>query len=126
PTQVQLNWTDNSSSETGYKIERSDNGGAYAQIAQLGASAASYTDTTAQPGTNYAYRVRATSPLVDSDFSNVATLTTPPVPVITYLSDLKWESATNGWGPVEKDQNNGSDSANDGTTLKLNGVTYAK
>jgi len=44
----------------------------------------------------------------------------------TYLSDLTWTSATNGWGPVEKDKSNGGQAAGDGTTITLNGVTYAK
>lgn len=44
----------------------------------------------------------------------------------TYLSDLNWVSATNGFGPVEKDQSNGIGEANDGLTITLNGVTYAK
>jgi hypothetical protein len=43
-----------------------------------------------------------------------------------YLSDLAWVSATNGWGPVERDMSNGEQAAGDGHTLTLNGVTYAK
>jgi hypothetical protein len=44
----------------------------------------------------------------------------------TYLSDLSWTSALNGYGPAEKDQSNGEKLAGDGRTLTLNGVTYAK
>ena len=44
----------------------------------------------------------------------------------TYFSDLTWTSMTNGYGPVEKDQSNGQNAAGDGTTLTLNGTTYAK
>jgi glucose/arabinose dehydrogenase len=44
----------------------------------------------------------------------------------TYLSDLTWTQATNGWGPVEKDRSNGEAGAGDGATLTLNGTTYAK
>jgi glucose/arabinose dehydrogenase len=43
-----------------------------------------------------------------------------------YLSDLTWTSATNGWGPVEKDMSNGGQAAGDGNTITLNGVTYSK
>ncbi|MGZ4386734.1 MAG: NPCBM/NEW2 domain-containing protein [Gaiellaceae bacterium] len=43
-----------------------------------------------------------------------------------YLSDLAWVSATNGWGPVEKDKSNGGKAAGDGLTLTLNGVRYQK
>ncbi|KGN34151.1 lipase [Knoellia sinensis KCTC 19936] len=31
-----------------------------------------------------------------------------------FASDLEWVSATNGWGPVEKDKSNGEDRAGDG------------
>jgi hypothetical protein len=44
----------------------------------------------------------------------------------TYLSDLSWTSATNGWGPVEKDASNGEDAGGDGRVLTLNGITYSK
>jgi glucose/arabinose dehydrogenase len=50
----------------------------------------------------------------------------PPPTGSTYLSDLTWESATNGWGPVEKDRSNGESAAGDGRTITLNGTTYAK
>jgi glucose/arabinose dehydrogenase len=43
--------------------------------------------------------------------------------VSSYLSDLNWTSATNGWGPVERDLSNGEQAAGDGTTLTLNTLT---
>ncbi len=42
------------------------------------------------------------------------------------LSDLTWSSASNGWGPVEKDMSNGDNLAGDGRTISIRGVTYAK
>ena len=46
---------------------------------------------------------------------------------ITYVSDLPFATAPiNGWGPVELDQSNGSTSANDGTTMMINGVSFSK
>jgi len=45
----------------------------------------------------------------------------------TFLSDLTWTSATNGWGPVEKDKSNGENSTvSDGKVITLNGLTYNK
>ncbi|GAB4201619.1 MAG: hypothetical protein OHK0022_23820 [Roseiflexaceae bacterium] len=52
--------------------------------------------------------------------------TTASAATTTYLSDLSWTSATNGWGPVEKDKSNGEQAAGDGLTITLNGTTYAK
>jgi chitodextrinase len=43
-----------------------------------------------------------------------------------FLSNLTEASATNGFGPIEKDRSNGGSGANDGQTLTLNGVTYTK
>ncbi len=43
-----------------------------------------------------------------------------------YLSDLRWESAKNSYGPFEKDTSNATDIGGDGQTLLINGVTYAK
>ncbi|MCL2552087.1 MAG: NPCBM/NEW2 domain-containing protein, partial [Actinomycetia bacterium] len=42
------------------------------------------------------------------------------------LSDLAWESAVSGWGPVEHDRSNGEQAAGDGKTLTIGGTTYAK
>jgi hypothetical protein len=51
---------------------------------------------------------------------------TPPPSGTSYLSDLAWSFASNGWGPVERDMSNGETAAGDGTALTLNGTTYAK
>ena len=43
-----------------------------------------------------------------------------------YLSDMPWKSATNGWGPAERDMNNKESLPNDGDTITINGVQYEK
>jgi hypothetical protein len=52
----------------------------------------------------------------------------PPLPPagVDYVSDLPFVSATNGWGPVERDTSNGEQAAGDGKPITLNGVVYAK
>lgn len=55
---VTLNWSDNSSNEDGFEIERSDNGGTFNQIASVSANTNSYPDSNLSAGT-YTYRVRA-------------------------------------------------------------------
>ncbi|MFF4935379.1 beta-galactosidase [Streptomyces griseofuscus] len=51
----------------------------------------------------------------------------PPPPAGTdKVSDLQFLSATNGWGPVERDQSVGGDQAGDGTPLKLGDTVYDK
>jgi alpha-galactosidase len=51
---------------------------------------------------------------------------TPPPAGPTYLSDLAWLSASNAWGPVEKDMSNGETAPGDGHTITINGATYPK
>ena len=71
-TQVNLNWTDNSRSETGYLIERkATSSGNYAQIGSVNMNVHSYTDTyNFKSGTTYYYRVRATNGRIYSGYSN--------------------------------------------------------
>jgi transcriptional regulator CtsR len=77
-TQINLTWIDNSTNETGFKVERKTGaGGTYAQIATPGANATSYSDTTVSPSTTYYYRVRAYNGTGDSAYSNEANATTP-------------------------------------------------
>ncbi|MFG2749061.1 sulfatase-like hydrolase/transferase [Streptomyces xanthophaeus] len=53
--------------------------------------------------------------------------TPPPAPTrSSYLSDLTWISATNGWGPVERDASNGKNAAGDGPSIAFGGTTYPK
>ncbi|MFF0290558.1 NPCBM/NEW2 domain-containing protein [Streptomyces sp. NPDC005262] len=44
----------------------------------------------------------------------------------SYLSDLPQLSASNGWGPVEKDTSNGESNAGDGNPLTVGGTVFAK
>lgn len=43
-----------------------------------------------------------------------------------WLSDIPWISASNGFGPVERDRANGEDSPGDGPPLTVGGVVYSK
>ncbi|MCT2584533.1 NPCBM/NEW2 domain-containing protein [Actinophytocola gossypii] len=43
-----------------------------------------------------------------------------------YVSDLPLSFAVNGYGPVERDRNNGELDPRDGGPIRLDGVTYAK
>jgi hypothetical protein len=50
----------------------------------------------------------------------------PPPPGQDAVSDLPFLSATNGWGPVERDTSNGEQAAGDGHPITINGVVYPK
>jgi len=84
--QINLTWADNSTDETGFKIERKAGaGGTYNQIATVSANTTSYADTSVVPGNTYYYRVRATSSVGDSGYSNEVSvaLNEPPAVSIT-------------------------------------------
>ena len=67
---IQLTWQDNCSFEDGFRIERSDDGGAWQQVADLPANSADYSDSALNPESNYTYRVYAYVGINISLFSN--------------------------------------------------------
>ncbi len=80
-TRIDLSWTDNSSDEDGFKIERSPNGtSGWTQIATVGANVTSYNNTGLTCDTGYYYRVRAYNGNSNSGYSNTANETTTTCP----------------------------------------------
>lgn len=81
-SQINLTWTDNSSDEAGFKIERCTGSGCsnFAVIAQTAANANSFNDGSVAPSTTYTYRVFAFNSGGNSDPTNTAEATTPSGP----------------------------------------------
>jgi len=75
--QINLSWVDNSTNEDGFKIERSEDGVSFTQIAINGANENTYTETGLSENTAYWYRIRAYNQSGTSDYSNVDNDTTP-------------------------------------------------
>ncbi len=71
-SRVNLNWIDNSRSESAYLIERkATSTGNYSQIGSVGMNVPSYTDTyNFASGITYYYQVRATNATIYSGYSN--------------------------------------------------------
>lgn len=65
-----LNWTDNSSNEIGFEIER-DDGDGWRTIAIVEADIETYTDSAVWYGPEFRYRVRAYNDLGRSDPTNI-------------------------------------------------------
>jgi len=110
-SQINLAWTDNASSETGFKVERKMGAsGTYAEIASLGANITAYSNTGLTNATQYFYRVRAFNANGHSAYSNEAEGTTSSIvpnvpaaplnlaatPVSTTQVNLSWsDNSTN-------------------------------
>jgi hypothetical protein len=74
---IVLRWTDNSSDETGFKIERKAGlGGTYSEIASIGANMPFYIDMGLGDDTTYYYKVRAYNAFGYSAYSNETNATT--------------------------------------------------
>jgi hypothetical protein len=43
-----------------------------------------------------------------------------------FLSDQQWDSASSGWGPIERDRSNAESLAGDGRVLTINGQSFIK
>lgn len=72
-TQINLSWTDVSSNETRFELERGADGVNFTTIAgNLTANTVSYPDTGLAVNTRYYYRVRAVNAAGASDYSNTA------------------------------------------------------
>jgi PKD repeat protein len=82
---ISLSWTDNSTVESSYLIERSPDGAAWGLLVQLPAGSSSHVDGGLSELTTYHYRVLARNSLGDSSYSDVASATTAANPqVITF------------------------------------------
>ena len=83
-TGVSLSWTDTSSDETGFRVERMPQGYTFALLATTPADTTSLADATRlYPSTTYTYRVRAFNDGGNSAWSNEDSITTSdrlPVP----------------------------------------------
>jgi hypothetical protein len=74
-SRIRLSWTDNSTNEAGFRIQRAVGPqGKFTQLAQVGANAITYTDTTVATGTVYRYRVRAYNSAGVSAWSGTVTV----------------------------------------------------
>lgn len=96
---IDLAWTDNSTDEAGFELQRSTDSFATFVSINLGANVTSYSNTGLAASTTYAYRVRASNAGGSSAFSNTATATTAAAPAdAAPIASYTWNctSARNG------------------------------
>ncbi len=76
--QIDIEWTDNSDDETGFRIERKiDENGSYNEVSQITEDVIVFQDVGLQPNTTYFYRICAFNENGNSLYSNEVSVTTP-------------------------------------------------
>ncbi len=102
-TRVDLDWTDNTTVDVVFKVERRLAGGTYAIIGTTALNVSTYTDTTVSPGQDYFYRVRAlaTPGGQYTAYSNEAEVMTtaggPSAPTNLFAERIKKRKITIAW-----------------------------
>ena len=121
-SQVNLSWTYNTNSITGFEVVRSTTaGGTYLPIGTVASTVRSFIDSNRNSNTQYFYKVRAIRAGNYSAFSNTLSITTPntppappepPRPTLTIMSTnairINWNDnapAETGW-QIERSINN--------------------
>jgi len=80
-SRIDLSWTDNSSNESGFHIERSPNGSSsWLQVGTVGANVEAWSNTGLPLATTYYYRVQSFNSTDSSPYSNIAGARTWPDP----------------------------------------------
>lgn len=120
-----LTWTDNSTDEDTFRVERAPGLGAVSGFTEIGATLANdanYDDTTAAAATPYTWRVKARSPGGDSAYSTVSGTTSAPagLPVTT---GLVWDYDPGYLPPASGDQTH---AARVGPTAQRGATTAAE
>lgn len=83
-TQINLSWTDNSTNETGFKIERKTGTGTYVVVGTTVTNVTTYNDIGITPNTTYTYRVYSNNAVGNSlTYSNELTLSTASFASVT-------------------------------------------
>jgi len=97
---VTLGWVDHSADETGFLVERSVSGGAFATLGTVGANATGYTDATVVEGVTYGYRVSACNAMGNSMPTATASVLVPvlvPTPATGLTAVAGTTSVTVSW-----------------------------
>jgi hypothetical protein len=108
---ISLIWTDNSNNESGFKIERFDEGSmAFSEIATVAVNTTTYNDTGVVSGESYIYRIRAFNNMGNSKYSNeiIVNAWDPAAPTLLRVTpvsstrlDLTWNySGTENYNTI--------------------------
>jgi hypothetical protein len=99
-TQLNLSWTDNSSNEEWFYIERSPDGSSWAVIDTVDPNSTAFSNTGLSGGTTYYYRIRSANTFGTSAYSNSASTATPATPVKYTSTGNTTLWSTQVWSPA--------------------------
>jgi hypothetical protein len=137
--QINLSWSDNSSNETKFRIERKVGTGSFAHLATVNSNVTSYSNSGLSAGT-YTYRVAASnatglsawSEEVSATIQSNVTVTVPSAPsnlaaaaVATNQINLSWTDNANNETGFRLERKTGSGSFALVTTLGSNVTSYS-
>jgi uncharacterized protein (TIGR02145 family) len=120
-TQINLSWTDNSSNETGFKIERKTGTENYAVIGTTTADITTFSNSGLSPNTTYKYRIYSNNAVGNSlTYSNELPLTTIntiiiPTLITTAASSISNTTAVSG----------GTISSDGGASITARGIVWS-
>jgi uncharacterized protein (TIGR02145 family) len=97
--QIDLSWKDNSTNETGYKIERKTDSEIFTEIGSTATDLTKFSDKTVSLNTNYTYRVYSFNTVGKSiQYSNEVSIKTINVPIVStaLIIDITGNSSKSG------------------------------
>jgi hypothetical protein len=106
-TGINLIWTDRSTNETGFKIERKLEGGTFEVVGTTATNIATFSNIGITPATTYIYRVYSyneggNSPVYSNELTLTTTALLPTITTTTAVTSITTSSATSG-GTVTND-----------------------
>ncbi|GMU23178.1 MAG: hypothetical protein AMXMBFR13_32610 [Phycisphaerae bacterium] len=102
PSQVELAWSDNSSDEAGFIIQRNVNRAGWEEYASVDANATAFVDTAVEPAIRHCYRVMAFNETESSAASTQVCLTLPTEAELTDPEDpVSPEEGSDELAPAE-------------------------
>jgi uncharacterized protein (TIGR02145 family) len=120
-TQINLTWTDNSTNETGFKIERRTGSANYAVVGTVNADVLTFSDSGLTPNTTYTYRVYAYNNVGNSlTYTNEVTLTTTAEIALPTLTTIPPSSITQAAA-----SSGGNISSDGGAAITARGVCWS-
>jgi len=123
--QIDLQWNDNSTDESGFELQRSADGANWSALGTVGANNTSYADTGLAASMIYFYRVRAYNGGGSSGWSNTDNAETlppplpPPTPAPLTASAMSGERIDLAWADVANENGYRLERSTDGSSFSL-------